>query len=78
MKEGNALRFVSSVIAGFCVAFFTSPMDNIKTRVMNAKLNEPSTILGQCRVLMSERGGMINFFRGFGPMWCRFAPYVLI
>ena len=78
MKDGHSLRFVSSVIAGFCVSLSTAPMDNIKTRVMNAKPGESSTILGQCRILMKERGGMINFFRGFGPMWCRFAPYVLI
>jgi len=35
MVEGKSAHFVSSFVAGICVALVTSPADVIKTRVMN-------------------------------------------
>ena len=35
MKEGTACQFVASVFAGFFMTIVTSPMDNIKTRIMS-------------------------------------------
>ncbi len=35
MKDGNGCHFVSSVCAGICIAVVTSPVDIIKTRIMN-------------------------------------------
>ena len=35
MKEGLKCQFVASVFAGFFMTIVTSPMDNIKTRVMS-------------------------------------------
>ena len=37
LKDGYLCQFVASVFAGFFMAFSTSPMDNIKTRIMNQK-----------------------------------------
>ena len=37
MKEGPALHVISSMIAGFMTALTTSPVDVIKTRIMNQK-----------------------------------------
>ena len=34
-EEGISCQFVSSVFAGFFMTIVTSPMDNIKTRIMN-------------------------------------------
>lgn len=35
LEDGLACQFVSSFIAGFFMTVVTSPMDNIKTRIMN-------------------------------------------
>ena len=35
MKDGYSCQFVASVFAGFFMTIVTSPMDNIKTRIMN-------------------------------------------
>ena len=37
MKEGPALHIVSSMVAGFMAALTTSPVDVVKTRIMNQK-----------------------------------------
>ena len=37
MKEGVPLHFVSSMVAGFNTALTTSPVDVVKTRMMNQK-----------------------------------------
>ena len=41
MEEGFKCQFVTSVITGFLVTFFTSPLDNIKTKMMTRTLNQP-------------------------------------
>lgn len=38
MVEGKKCHFVSSFVAGVCVALVTSPIDVVKTRVMNVDL----------------------------------------
>ena len=35
MEEGIPLHVTSSMVAGFCTACTTSPVDVVKTRVMN-------------------------------------------
>ena len=35
MQEGVPLHVTSSMVAGFCTALTTSPVDVVKTRVMN-------------------------------------------
>jgi len=42
MKEGRSAHFVSSFVAGVCVALVTSPADVIKTRVMNVDPKMPA------------------------------------
>ena len=37
MKEGPVLHIVSSMVAGFMAALTTSPIDVVKTRIMNQK-----------------------------------------
>ena len=35
LEDGRLCQFVASVFAGFFMTVVTSPMDNIKTRIMN-------------------------------------------
>mmetsp|Transcript_16881 Transcript_16881/g.28601 ORF Transcript_16881/g.28601 Transcript_16881/m.28601 type:complete len:137 (+) Transcript_16881:62-472(+) len=38
LEDGLYCRYISSVFAGFFMALSTSPVDNIKTRVMNQRM----------------------------------------
>ena len=42
MVEGRRCHFLSSFIAGICVALVTSPADVVKTRVMNVDPKNPA------------------------------------
>ena len=35
LSDGYACHFVSSVVAGICIAIVTAPVDIVKTRIMN-------------------------------------------
>ena len=35
LPDGYGCHFVSSVVAGICIAIVTAPVDIIKTRIMN-------------------------------------------
>ena len=37
MEDGHLCKFVSTIWAGLAMVIVTSPMDNIKTRIMNQK-----------------------------------------
>jgi hypothetical protein len=39
LKEGTVLHFSSGVVAGFAVAVVTSPVDMVRTRLMNQPLD---------------------------------------
>ena len=41
----------------------TSPMDNIKTRIMN----RPGLGIVECAAIMFKEAGIYTFYRGFGP-----------
>lgn len=70
---------MSSVCAGFCMTVVTSPMDNIKTRVMNQKSDAKEyTGIIDCAQKMLAREGPFSFYKGFIPQWSRFAPFTTI
>ena len=45
LTDGYACHFVSSLCAGFCIAIVTSPIDIIKTRIMNQGCKPIETII---------------------------------
>ena len=78
MKDGKPCQFVASVISGFCMTCVTSPMDNIKTRIMSSKEGTYRGIIDCGAKMVRNEGGMMAFYRGFGPQWMRFAPFTTI
>ena len=74
MEEGFKCQFITSVITGFLVTCFTSPLDNIKTQMMTRTLNQPkySTVkpykgmIDCAQTMFLKKGGVISFYRGFG------------
>jgi len=73
--KGLPTQFVAAVAAGFCMTCTVTPFDMIRTRLMNqppdAKLYANFFDCG-AKIVASE--GPSGLFKGFLPIWARFAP----
>ncbi|KAJ8046187.1 Mitochondrial substrate carrier family protein ucpB [Holothuria leucospilota] len=84
MTEGPALHIVSAMMAGFMVAFTSSPIDVVKTRVMNQQIK--GIPKGQyrykntfdCLVKTMKSEGINGLYKGFIPNWMRLGPHTII
>lgn len=65
MTEGKNLHFVSSFCAGIAVAIVTSPIDVVKTRVMNVDPAAPAyNSMLDCFAKMLRTEGVRGFYKG--------------
>ena len=68
-------QFMSSVGAGFCMTCTVAPFDMVRTRLMNqptdAKLYSGFV---DCFMKIVRADGPLALYRGFLPIWMRFAP----
>jgi len=75
--ERNAPQttFLSAVAAGFFMTCTVSPFDMVRTRLMNqpadAKIYNNAV---DCMIKIAKNEGPLTFWRGFMPIWSRFAP----
>ena len=83
MHEGLRLHFVSSMVAGLVCAIVTSPVDVIKTRIMNQKIMAKengllykSTL--DCLYKTVKFEGILGLYKGFIPNWMRIGPHTII
>lgn len=63
MEDGIPCHLVSSAIAGFTACIVGSPVDVLKTRLMNAKVGEYSGVL-DCIVKTWKENGILSFYKG--------------
>jgi hypothetical protein len=74
-KNSLTSQFCSAVIAGFFMTCTVAPFDMIRTRLMNqpvdAKLYNNAV---DCMMKIARNEGPLTFWRGFIPIWSRFAP----
>jgi Mitochondrial carrier protein len=74
-KSSLLTQFLSAVTAGFFMTCTVSPFDMIRTRLMNqpadAKIYNNAV---DCMVKIAREEGPLTFWRGFMPIWSRFAP----
>jgi hypothetical protein len=74
-KSSLLTQFLSAVTAGFFMTCTVSPFDMIRTRLMNqpadAKIYNGAV---DCAVKIATQEGPLTFWRGFMPIWSRFAP----
>lgn len=63
MSDGIPCHLVCSAIAGFTACVVGSPVDVLKTRIMNAKPGEYSGVL-DC-VIKTFKEGPLAFYKGF-------------
>ena len=80
LTDGYACHFVASFCAGFFMSVATTPIDNVKTRIMNQKKGgvQYSGMLDCCKHMVKNEGGFSAFYGGFGPAWARFGPFNVI
>jgi len=75
IREGLPLQFVSAFSSGFFMTVTVAPFDIIRTRLMNqptdAKLYNGFV---DCAMKIFRNEGPLGFYKGFFPIWGRFAP----
>lgn len=71
--------FASSVVAGFVMTIFVSPFDMVRTKLMNQPTDKKiyDGFL-DCVMKTLKADGPTGFYRGFIPIWGRFAPSATI
>jgi hypothetical protein len=74
-RKSLLTTFFSAVTAGFFMTCTVSPFDMIRTRLMNqpadAKIYNNAI---DCMIKIATQEGPLTFWRGFLPIWSRFAP----
>ena len=74
-KSSPLTQFCSAVAAGFFMTCTVSPFDMVRTRLMNqpadAKIYNNAI---DCMYKIATKEGPLTFWRGFFPIWSRFAP----
>lgn len=75
VKEGIPLQFVSAFTAGFFMTCTVSPFDIIRTRLMNQPHDKKIyNGFADCFLKILKNEGPTGFYKGFIPIWGRFAP----
>jgi hypothetical protein len=74
-KKALLTQFMSAVTAGFFMTCTVAPFDMVRTRLMNqpsdAKIYNNAV---DCMIKIATKEGPMTFWRGFFPIWSRFAP----
>jgi|TARA_B110001450_G_scaffold117315_1_gene110800 hypothetical protein len=73
--EGLFLQFVAAFTAGFFLTCTVSPFDKCRTLLMNQDPNNKQFDgLPSCFMHILKNEGPGGFYKGFFPIWSRFAP----
>ena len=74
-KEGMKLQFCAAFTAGFFMTLTVSPFDIIRTRLMNQPADKKIySGFVDCFTKILKTEGPFGFYKGFIPIWGRFAP----
>lgn len=71
-RKAVKTQFMSAAGAGFCMACTVSPIDMVRSQLMK----EGNTYKGivDCGTQMVKKGGPFALYKGFWPIYLRFAP----
>ena len=75
VPDGIPLQFMSAFSAGFFMTCTVSPFDMLRTRLMNQPTDRKlysGFVDAAVKIMKNE--GPAAFYRGFLPIWARFAP----
>ena len=66
MSDGVPCQLIAASLSGFTACIFGSPVDVMKTRIMNAPKGMYSSPI-DCVVQTMKNEGPTAFYKGFGP-----------
>ncbi|CAF0848095.1 unnamed protein product [Brachionus calyciflorus] len=75
-KDNLLTHFTASLSAGVIATVITMPLDVLKTRLMNAKPGEYSSIMHCAKDILKV--GPSGFFKGFTPAFVRLGPHTIL
>ena len=82
MRDGLGTHVTSGFAAGFVASVASNPVDVIKTRVMNMKVEAGKTVpykgAVDCALKTVRAVGIIALYKGFLPTVSRQAPFTMI
>lgn len=79
VKDGVKLQFMAAFTAGFFMTCTVSPFDIIRTRLMNQPTDQKLyNGFVDCFLKILKNEGPLGFYKGFIPIWSRFAPTTCI
>lgn len=70
-------HFVSAFGAGFCATVVASPIDVVKTRIMNSKVGKYDGMI-DCARGMIRTSGWSSFYKGFTPSFMRMGTWNVV
>lgn len=77
--SAQATTLTASTIAGFFAAFFSLPLDMVKTRLQRQTRGLDGSVqyrgMFDCFVKVAKNEGLLRFYRGFGSYFMRMAPH---
>jgi hypothetical protein len=74
-RKDPRTAFFSATLAGFFMTVTVSPFDRIRTQLMNQPTDKKLyTGFVDCVAKTIQQGGVTSLWRGFIPIWFRFAP----
>jgi len=81
-ENGIITHFTASLAAGFIATVMTSPVDVIKTRIMNMKPlpdhSLPYSGVADCFIKTYKTEGIVGFYKGFFPNFARLGPQTVL
>lgn len=82
LQDGFSTHVASSIVAGFVGAVTSTPVDVMKTRIMNMKVEPGKTRLYNgvfdCFVKTIRGEGVMALYKGFVPILSRQAPFTIV
>mmetsp|Transcript_28908 Transcript_28908/g.59179 ORF Transcript_28908/g.59179 Transcript_28908/m.59179 type:complete len:283 (-) Transcript_28908:365-1213(-) len=78
-RKDPRTAFCSATLAGFFMTITVAPFDMIRTKLMNQPTDRKIyNGFADCLVKTVKEGGPLSLWRGFVPIWVRFAPSATI
>ena len=78
-RKDPRTAFCSSFVAGFFMTCTVAPFDRIRTQLMNQPTSKKIySGMSDCLVKTVQNEGILSLWKGFIPIWARFAPMATI
>ncbi|KAI9992456.1 hypothetical protein PInf_017867 [Phytophthora infestans] len=78
LEEGVAVHMICSMFAGLTAATASSPLDVMKTQIMNETNLGGRNVLGRAFMGVFRTEGIPGFFKGWLANWFRLGPHTII